>query len=244
MGDESPLANPGDREGPVRSVHVEAFSIDATAVTNAQLAEFVADSGYVTDAERYGWSFVFSGLLAPDAPVRGTVAGASWWAAVDGATWRSPRGPGSVAQAEHPAVHVSWNDAMAYCAWAGTRLPTEAEWEYAARGGLEQQPYPWGSELLPGLCNIWQGDFPTRSTQPVGTVPVRSYPPNAFGLFETTGNVWEWTASPWEEGSDQRVRRGGSYLCHDSYCNRYRVSARDKSRPDDSTGHTGFRCAR
>jgi hypothetical protein len=149
---------------------------------------------------------------------------------------------------DHPVVHVSHADAQAYCAWAGLRLPTEAEWEYAARGGLDGTRYPWGDELTPGgseMCNIWLGDFPHRSRRPggrTGTVPVTAYEPNGFGLYNVSGNVWEWCADRWGHG--ERVIRGGSYLCHASYCNRYRVAARSHNSPDSSTGHGGFRCAR
>ena len=245
MGYEGPLANPGDQEGPVRRVHVPSFLIAATTVTNQQFAAFVKATGHVTQAERDGWSFVFSALVSDPAAVRGRVAGAQWWAAVSEASWRQPYGPGSsVAQlANHPVVHVSAHDAAAYCAWTGSRLPTETEWERAARGGLEGALYPWGDELLPDgqwRCNIWQGDFPRVHTGSLGTTPVKTYRPNGFGLHQCVGNVWEWTSSL---DGDKQVRRGGSYLCHDSYCNRYRVAARDRSLPGDATGNIGFRVA-
>lgn len=267
MGSDGGEARPDDGEGPVREVMLRPFRIDPTAVTNAQFASFVKRTGYVTEAERIGWSFVFWQFL--DTEVRlacDRVSEAPWWVAVPGATWRSPEGPGSSVgdRQHHPVVHVSWNDAMAYCAWRGARLPTEAEWEYAARGGLEQRLYPWGDELLPkGVhrCNIWQGRFPERNTGDdgyLGTAPVRSYPPNRFGLYNTSGNVWEWCAdwfsADFHRSGPQtdpagpptgsaRVIRGGSYLCHHSYCNRYRVSARTSNTPDSATGNMGFRCA-
>lgn len=255
MGYDGPLANPGDGEGPERTIEVSPFRLAPTPVTNQQFATFVKDTGYVTDAERSGWSFVFYALVADPAAVRGRVAGAEWWCGVDGATWRTPGGPGSdtSTRQNHPVVHISVNDAEAYCAWSGTRLPTEAEWERAARGGIDGAIYPWGDELCPGgswRCNIWQGDFPRMNTTEdghLGTAPVKSYRPNAFGLYQMVGNVWEFTADPWSIGDvadeEQRVRRGGSYLCHDSYCNRYRVAARDHSRIDDTTGNMGFRVA-
>jgi sulfatase modifying factor 1 len=254
MGDEGPLAHPADLEGPVREVEVGPLRMDATTVTNRQFATFVKQTEHVSTAEREGWSFVFAGLataqVLADASVR-SVHGAPWWLAVAGATWRAPEGPDSDVgtRPNHPVVHVSHLDALAYCDWAGARLPTESEWEYAARGGLVGQPYPWGEELTPRgrwRCNIWQGDFPDRNDLGDGhrgAAPVKTYAPNAFGLYQMTGNVWEWTASPWSASNDAVVRKGGSYLCHDSYCNRYRTSARDHSAPDDSTGNIGFRCA-
>ncbi|WP_433046196.1 formylglycine-generating enzyme family protein [Dactylosporangium sp. CS-033363] len=273
MGGDDPDAFPDDGEGPVREVTVSAFHIDPHAVTNAQFARFVKETGYVTEAERFGWSFVFHLLVRGEAAER-VLAGRPgqvppWWLPVEGADWRHPAGPGTGIgdRRNHPVVHVSWTDAACYAAWAGKRLPTEAEWEKAARGGLEQARFPWGDDFTPrGVhrCNTWQGEFPRRNTAADGyvdTAPVDAYRPNGYGLFNTSGNVWEWCAdwfSPsWHvepsdatrhdpagpaEGST-RVMRGGSYLCHESYCNRYRVAARTSSTPDSATGHAGFRCA-
>jgi len=260
MGTEDSDQNLGDREGPVRAVEVEPFRMGVTAVTNKQFARFVEETGYRTQAEEIGWSFVFFVLLHPQARpyvLHGEVTGASWWLGVGGASWHRPDGPGSTIEGreEHPVVHVSWLDAQAYCEWAGVRLSTEVEWEYAARGGLEQKRYPWGDELtLRGQhrCNIWQGTFPTHNTREdgwLGTAPAKSFAPNAFGLYNTVGNVWEWCQDPWDaspsppQGQEMRVIRGGSYLCHASYCNRYRVAARSKNSIDSSTGNTGFRVA-
>lgn len=244
------LTFPADREGPVRSVSVPPFWIDVHAVTNADFARFVAATGYRTEAEVYGWSFVFHAFIAADHPPTRAVAAAPWWREVHGAKWDAPEGPGSNvdARGNHPAVHVSWNDATAYAAWLGKRLPTEAEWEYAARGGHEQRVFPWGDELvLTGKhrCNVWQGEFPRLDLGEDGfrgTCPVGEFEPNDFGLFNLVGNTWEWCADSWH-GSGERVMKGGSYLCHASYCNRYRVAARTHSSPDSSTGHVGFRLA-
>lgn len=254
MGSEDPDANAGDGEGPVREVDVAAFRIDAVTVTNERFAEFVDATGYVTEAERFGWSFVFEMLVAPEVneAIDQVVARTPWWLPVPGATWRAPEGPGSGIEDRHnyPVVHVSWHDAMAYCTWAGVRLPTEPEWEYAARGGLDQARFPWGDELEPAgrhMCNIWQGDFPASNTLADGylaTAPVDSFEPNGFGLYNVSGNVWEWTADSFRgELGGGLAMRGGSYLCHVSYCNRYRVAARTSNTADSSAGNIGFRIA-
>ncbi|MEJ2889613.1 formylglycine-generating enzyme family protein [Actinomycetospora aeridis] len=265
MGDHHGDGDPGDGERPVHRVTVSAFAMDATTVTNASFARFVKDTGYVTDAERWESSAVFHLAFVGDrSDVLTSVDGAPWWLAVRGASWRHPEGPGSGIgdRANHPVVHVSWHDATAYCAWAGKRLPTEAEWEYAARGGLEGARFPWGDEIgRKWPLNIWQGRFPTENTREDGyltTAPVKTYRPNGLGLWQAVGNVWEWCAdrfaadwyarSPEHDpaGPDEgeaRVMRGGSYLCHDSYCNRYRVAARTSNTPESSSGNLGFRCA-
>jgi len=268
MGTEGPEANPHDGEGPVRAVRLRPFRLAPQSVTNAEFAEFVNATGYRTEAERFGWSFVFHRFVPPEAALGVTqvVQDTPWWWAVPGANWRRPEGPGSriKQRMDHPVVHVSWNDAVAYCAWAGVRLPTEAEWEYAARGGVAGRIFPWGDELTPGglhLSNVWQGGFPDEDTGEDGfrgTAPAGAFPPNGYGLYNMTGNVWEFVADWWSatfhaagpredprgpDGGTAKVMRGGSYLCHRSYCNRYRVAARSSNTPDSSTGNLGFRCA-
>lgn len=249
MGSDDPLAYPEDGEGPVREVTVAAFAIGPTAVSNAEFAAFVQATGYRTDAEIHGDSLVFSGLLEPALLASSpSVVGAQWWRRVEGATWFSPRGPGSSARglADHPVTHVSLHDAAEYARWLGVRLPSEAEWEFAARGGLVGQPFPWGSVREPSgvtRMNTFHGSFPDAPTAPVGTMPVTAYPPNAYGLHNMTGNVWEWTSSRFSPTDPRAVMRGGSYLCHESYCRRYRTSARTVTTPDTSLGHTGFRIA-
>ena len=271
MGDARGDGRPADGETPVHPVRLGEFSIDATPVTNADFAAFVDATGYATEAEVFGSSAVFHLVVsAPAEDVLGRAASAPWWWDVRGADWRHPEGPRSDVddRVDHPVVHVSWNDAQAYCRWAGRSLPTEAQWERASRGGLEGARYPWGDELMGAdgrwRANIWQGRFPVTNTAEDGwltTAPVRSYEPNDAGLWQTVGNVWEWCADvfrprayadhhaagvvvdPEETAADgPRVLRGGSYLCHDSYCNRYRVSARTSNEPTATLANLGFRC--
>jgi len=251
MGTDEDCGYPEDGERPVREVRLDGFWIDATVVSNQRFEEFVRNTNYVTGAEHFGWSFVFAGLLPDDFELTRGAAHAPWWRQVFGAAWRHPEGPQShiESRADHPVVQVSWNDAQAYCHWAGMRLPSEAEWEYAARGGLVQKRYPWGDELTPGgehRCNIWQGEFPTKNTVEdgfIGTAPIGAFGPNGYGLYNVVGNVWEWCGD-WFSAGDRKVIRGGSYICHESYCFRYRVAARSSNTPDSSTGNMGFRCAR
>lgn len=265
VGTDRPFL-PQDGESPARQVRLRPFLIDTAPFTNRAMEAFAAATGYVTDAERYGWSFVFEGLLPADGAWQ-RVAEARWWCKVDGASWRAPEGPGSTVadRLDHPAVHLSWNDAQAIAAWAGARLPTEAEWEHAAKAGAPHARFPWGdiepddTGFLP--CNIWQGTFPTANSTAdgwAGTSPVGSFAPNALGLFDMAGNIWEWTADPYRVRSlkkalkardasavrtGNRVMKGGSYLCHRSYCYRYRVAARLGNPPDTGTGHLGLRLA-
>ena len=249
MGSDDEHAYPADGESPVRTVEVSDFSIGRYAVTNAEWAAFVGATDHRSDAERFGWSFVFGGLLPDDFPPTRGVVGAPWWRQVDGADWAHPEGPrsGIDDRQDHPVVHVSWHDATAYARWLGARLPTEAEWEYAARGGLAGAVFPWGNEREPGgehRMNVWQGAFPSANTLAdgwLGTCPVDAFPPNGFGLHNVCGNVWEWCADQWPGPDGSRVSRGGSYLCHESYCRRYRVAARQGTAADSSTGNTGFR---
>lgn len=251
MGSEEQDTNIGDREGPVQTVHVEAFHIDRYQVSNRKFKAFIDATGYVTDAETFGGSFVFHLLLTEENKSKATaqITNTPWWLAVDDANWCEPYGPGSGIDdiMDHPVVHVSWNDARAYCEWNGCRLPREEEWEYAARGGLDEKRYPWGDELEPGdkqMCNIWQGDFPMVNTMQDGymaTAPVNAFEPNGYGLYNVSGNVWEWCANWFDESRTVKAIRGGSYLCHHSYCNRYRVAARSSNTVDSSTGNMGFR---
>lgn len=267
MGTDAEEGFPQDGEGPARTVRVDAFTMDAAPVTNQTFKRFVDDTGYVTDAERYGWSFVFHAFLSEKTARWARRSGdAPWWCAVDDACWKWPEGRGSHlgGRMDHPVTHVSWNDAAAFADWSGKRLPTEAEWEYAARGGRVQARYPWGDELMPQgehHCNIWQGTFPDDNTAAdgyLGTSPVGAFPANGYGLYDVAGNVWEWCADWFSPdyhvdgprdnptgppSGEARVMRGGSYLCHDSYCNRYRVAARSANTPDSTTGNMGFRCA-
>lgn len=269
MGTDSDEAWDADGERPPREVSLDAYWISRCCVTNREFGAFIDDTNYVTEAERFGWSYVFH-ILLPKSTLKRlkpqNVQGLEWWYGVQGAYWRKPEGPGSNVKKrmEHPVVHASWNDALAYCEWKGQRLPTEAEWEKAARGGLHGKLYAWGDELTPDgkhRCNIWQGRFPVENSAEdghIGPAPAKSYRANGFGMYNVAGNVWEWCAD-WfaaeqmecRNGSNPRgpdsgkgrMMKGGSYLCHDSYCNRYRVAARTSNTPDTSTGNMGFRTA-
>jgi sulfatase modifying factor 1 len=262
MGDSHGDGRAPDGEGPVHAVELDSFEIDATTVTNGDFGRFVDATGYQTDAERFGSSAVFHlAVAAPAGAIRGAVAAAPWWLAVDGADWAHPDGPESDVDGrdDHPVVHVSFADAQAYCAWAGRSLPSEAQWEAASRGGIARAKFPWGDAINAKRANIWHGTFPTANTLDDGyltTAPVHSYDPNGYGLWQTVGNVWEWCADWWDPryytrsprhdprgpaSGQTKVLRGGSYLCHDSYCNRYRNAARSSNTPDSSMANAGFR---
>jgi formylglycine-generating enzyme len=268
MGNDGADAIPGDGEGPARRVSLDSFSIGATTVTNRAFGDFVRATRYVTDAERLGSSFVFYLQVPPEhrKHLRQVVKDTPWWLPFADASWQRPEGPTShiYERLDHPVVHVSWNDAQAYCAWAGARLPTEAEWECAARGGYEGTRYPWGDDLFEkGVprCNVWRGSFPNAPEEGWRPEPVpgASGPPNGFGLINVCGNVWEWCAD-WfsaaynreaalenplfSQPTGRRSMRGGSFLCHASYCNRYRVAARSSNTPESSSSNLGFRIAK
>lgn len=256
-----------DFDSPRRRVRLKPFRLSSVAVTNRLFAQFVAESEYRTTAEREGWSFVFAPFLSDSAAHPRHAPHTPWWRMVHGADWAHPEGPGSgiEARGDHPVVHVSWHDACAFACFTGTRLPTEAEWEHAARGGLKGMKFPWGNALVPDgqhRHNVWQGRFPDENLAEdghVGTAPVTAYPPNGHGLHNMTGNVWEWVADwfgplpparhppvvnpPGPPSGTRKVMRGGSHLCHASYCERYFVHSRTHNTPDSSTGHIGFRVA-
>ncbi len=273
-------------DAPPQRVHVDGFWMDRTEVTNAQFEKFVKETGYKTVAERKPDAKDFPGVpeeklvpgsivFTPPTEVVPLTEHYRWWQYVPGACWRHPEGPGSdlKERANHPVVHIAWEDAVAYAQSAKKRLPTEAEWEFAARGGLDRKPYGWGDELTPQgkwMANIWQGRFPVENTKQDGfvrTAPVASFPPNGFGLYDMAGNVWEWCADwyrpdyyanspernprgpdsshdPLEPGIPKRVQRGGSFLCSDQYCIRYRPGGRGKGAVDSGQSHAGFRCVR
>jgi sulfatase modifying factor 1 len=267
-------------EAPVQSVEVTPFLLDATPVTNAKFAEFVEDTGFVTLAETVPDPADYPGILPEmivagsivfTAPPRGQQVGPeSWWGYVPGANWRQPYGPlhGDLAPADHPVVHVTCGDALAYARWAGKRLPTEIEAEFASRGGLRDAVYAWGDALQPAggaMANIWHEGFPfthPERTGPPYTTPVGQYPANGYGLYDLIGNVWEWTSSDatgpvgnnscCHSGAEpfaanpgrHKVLKGGSHLCAPNYCQRYRPAAKWFQPVDTSTTHVGFRCAR
>lgn len=291
------LMGASDKEGredeyPQHRVKLNSYWIDKTEVTNASFAKFVKETGYVTTAERKpDWEemkkqlppgtpkppdhvFVAASLVfsAPQ-KVNNLNDASQWWVWQKGADWKHPHGPNSNINGKdnYPVVHISWDDAMAYCQWAGKRLPTEAEWEYASRGGLKNALYPWGNEdIEKGLikANTWQGNFPVKNTnwdKFGGLAPTKSFAPNAYGLYDMAGNVWEWcidwyrsdyytttsqtnpqgptdSYDPMEPTVPKKVVRGGSFMCNASYCKGYRVTSRMKTSKDTSLEHTGFRC--
>ncbi len=254
-----------DGEGKRRQVHLDDFQLEAQTVTNARFADFVDATGYVTEAERFGWSVVFAGLLPMRAVRKDSASATPWWQRVDGASWRTPEGPESTLEGrmDHPVVQVSWADARAFASWVGGRLPSEAEWEHAA-GSADGRRFTWGNDEPDDetvLCNIWQGRFPHENTCRdgyMGTAPARSFAPSERGLYNLLGNVWEWTADPFRVRSlsrsarlrndqatqlSEKVLKGGSFLCHRSYCYRYRIAARMALTPDSAASNAGFRVA-
>lgn len=291
MGGEGPLTRADEK--PVHRVRVDGFWMDATEVTNAEFRRFVDATHYLTTAEQAPKLEDIMAQLPPGSPqppadslkpgalvfVSPKVPGEYWWRWVEGANWRHPQGPGSGLEGkdDHPVVQVSWYDATAYAQWAGKRLPTEAEWEYAARGGLQKKAFAWGNQHPnqgKPRANIWQGRFPFKNSGAdgyTGTSPVKSFPPNGFGIYDMTGNAWEWvedwyradayalgkgtkvlvnpkgpeeSLDPEEPQIKKRVHRGGSFLCDESACASFRPSARMKASPDTGLMHTGFRCVK
>jgi sulfatase modifying factor 1 len=271
-------------EQPVREAEVGDLWVDEHPVTNAEFRRFAKATGWVTVAERDPDPADFPGadpeLLVPGSQVFTPAAGRvplddwrRWWRWQPGADWRHPEGPGSTLHGldRHPVVHLGWEDAQAYAEWAGKRLATETEWEHASRGGIDGARYPWGDEFAPAgrpLANTWQGAFPyerLKTFDGAGTSPVKTFPPNGYGLYDVAGNVWEWTSSPWSESpsavpdqpatrsaccpdpvteTDRRTIKGGSHLCAPTYCHRYRPAARQGHALRSSTNHLGFRCVR
>ena len=251
-----------DGEGPLKRKKLKPFKIGANPVTNQEFAKFVDETAYVSEAEKFGWSFVFWDDVPDQFKPTQSVPGLEWWHRVDGSYWRKINGERDALDLpDHPVVQVSWNDAVAYAKWAGGRLPKEAEWEHAARGGLGDVAFPWGDQEPDEIgyypCNIWQGNFPKTNSCLDGfahTAPSYSYQPNGYGLHNMVGNVWEWTADPYKIPSLKKQSRqamsamkgfklskGGSFLCHKSYCYRYRIAARTGNSPDSATPHQGFR---
>uniref|UniRef100_A0A7N9IA10 Inactive C-alpha-formylglycine-generating enzyme 2 n=2 Tax=Macaca fascicularis TaxID=9541 RepID=A0A7N9IA10_MACFA len=271
MGTNSPDSRDG--EGPVREATVKPFAIDIFPVTNKDFRDFVREKKYRTEAEMFGWSFVFEDFVSDELRNKATqpMKPVLWWLPVEKAFWRQPAsdlmrsrkpvslhpgcqpaGPGSGIRErlEHPVLHVSWNDARAYCAWRGKRLPTEEEWEFAARGGLKGQVYPWGNRFQPNRTNLWQGRFPKGDKAEDGfhgVSPVNAFPAqNNYGLYDLLGNVWEWTASPYQAAEqDMRVLRGASWIdtADGSANHRARVTTRMGNTPDSASDNLGFRCA-
>ncbi len=254
---------PADCESPLKRTKIRKFWMERGTVTTTQFAQFITETGYATEAERLGWSFVFASQVPESIGRTESVPGVPWWRRVDGANWCAPFGPGTEPPDPdtHPVTQISWNDARAYALWAGGRLPSEAEWEHAARGGQSDVPYSWGmvhpGDGGPYPCNIWQGHFPDHNTAADGfdgTAPTLSFDANSYGVFNMLGNVWEWTAEPFRLPSLKReikaraaqmrgykLLKGGSYLCHVSYCYRYRIAARMGNSPDSTTTHQGLR---
>ncbi|NXE84614.1 SUMF2 enzyme, partial [Cochlearius cochlearius] len=247
--------------GPGRAVRLRPFAIDKCPVTNGEFREFVREKKYKTEAEVFGWSFVFEDFLSEELKKKVTqkLESAPWWMPVEKAFWRQPSGPGSSIKdrLDYPVLHVSWNDAQAFCAWKGKRLPSEEEWEFAARGGLEQRAYPWGNKFQPNRTNLWQGDFPRGDTAEDGyhgVSPVDAFPPqNNYGLYDLLGNTWEWTASEYlppglssrQRAQNMKVLRGASWIdtADGSANHKARVTTRMGNTPDSASDNLSFRCA-